>query len=428
MSRFYDWVCKGYLVLAAGILVSPAGCGSTPSGNTPDGKQAAARAALEKHDAKLTEKDGKIVRVALGPEGNDADLALLQDLPTVEHLTADKRGVTDEGLAALKNHPGLKTLDLSISGITNAGLAHLQELPKLEEVILKRCDLTAPAYVEIAKCKTLKRIRAPQSNFDDECLAALKDCAQLELIDLQDCNRVTEKGLEVLRNFPKLKFLRLWGPTITDKVLSYVSEAKALRTLSLEATPVGPEGLAQVKGLTNLQELKLSSAANITSASLEQIAGHSHLQVLELRNTAVGSKGMVHLAGLKELRVLDLSETAVGDKGLASLKGLTNLEDLNLWQSTTSDAGLENIAGMTKLKRLNLDKCKVTDAGIAHLQGLQDLEFLHLGSTSVGDPGLEGLHGLKKLNKLEITFLPGVTDEGVRKLKEALPGLKEIIR
>ena len=105
-----------------------------------DGKAKAAAEALEKAGAKLVHKEGRVVRVELGPEGSDADLALLKDLRTVEHLTADKRGVTDKGLESLVGHPVLKSLDLTLSGIKDAGLAHLAGLPKLEEVNLKRCD------------------------------------------------------------------------------------------------------------------------------------------------------------------------------------------------------------------------------------------------------------------------------------------------
>ena len=125
-----------------------------------DPKVKASAEALEKAGAKLVRREGAVVRVELGPEGSDADLLLLKDLPTVEVLVGDKRGVTDKGLESLAGHPGLKTLDLTLSGITNAGMAHLDKLPKLEEVNLKRCDITAPGYEALAKISTLKRIRA----------------------------------------------------------------------------------------------------------------------------------------------------------------------------------------------------------------------------------------------------------------------------
>ena len=104
------------------------GEGKTEAEEKPEAKAAAA--ALEKSGAKLVRRKGAVVRVELGNEGSDADLALLKDLPTVEALVADKRGVTDKGLESLAGHPALKTLDLALSGITNAGLAHLPSCPR----------------------------------------------------------------------------------------------------------------------------------------------------------------------------------------------------------------------------------------------------------------------------------------------------------
>src|SRR5205085_4956598 len=68
----------------------PAETGAADSKSTADNaKSDAAATALEKSGAKLTRRDGQVVRVDLGPSGNDTDLALLKDLPAVERLTAN---------------------------------------------------------------------------------------------------------------------------------------------------------------------------------------------------------------------------------------------------------------------------------------------------------------------------------------------------
>ena len=395
-----------------------------------DPKAKAAAESLEKAGAKLVRREGAVVRVELGPEGSDADLLLLKDLPTMEVLVGDKRGVTDKGLESLAGHPGLKTLDLTLSGITNAGMAHLDKLPKLEEVNLKRCDITAPGYEALAKIKSLKRIRAPQTHFNGDCLAALKDCTWLEVLDLQDCNEVPKDQWKTLENFKNLKLLRLWGPTVDDSTLEFILGAKNLKSLYLESTEVTAAGLEKVTVLAGVQTLSLTNAKNIYDAELEPIGKFNELTSLELRNCALNGKGLAHLTGLKKLKLLDLSETFVKDQRLEYLAGLTNLEDLNLWHTQVTDAGLVHLAGLKKLKRLNLDQCKITAAGTAHLRGLTQLEFLHIGSSTdkLDDAALEPLGELKNLKTLVITFLPNVTDEGVNKLKAKLPSLTEIRR
>lgn len=386
--------------------------------------------ALEAEGATLVRNDaGNVTEVKLGVDGNDDNLVHLKGLPALIRVEASVRGVTDAGMVHLAGLPTVRTLVLELSSVTDAGMADLAKMPALEDIQLKRCDLTSKGYEELAKIKTLKRIRAPQTNFNDDCIAAIKDMTQLELLDLQDCNQVTEAGLAPLKNFTKLKSLRIYGPTITDTVMTYIADAKNLASLSLEQSAVGVDGMKTIGTLSKLKELKLYGASNVTDDALAQIADLKDLEILELRSTTTTSGGMKHLAGLSKLKVLDLSETAnIGNDGIAALAPLTNLEELNLWYTFVDDQGLAPLASMTKMKRLNLDKCQVTDAGLVNLKGLSNLEFLHIGSTRVTDTGLVELEGLKNLKHLVITFCNDITDDGVTKLQAALPGLEKIER
>jgi len=71
-----------------------------------------------------------------------------------------------------------------------------------------------------------------------------------------------------------------------------------------------------------------------------------------------------HLKGLTNLQHLRLSRTDVTDAGLEHLKALTNLEELNLSWTKVTDAGLEHLKGLTKLRTLHLNGTN-TDAGRA---------------------------------------------------------------
>ena len=81
---------------------------------------------------------------------------------------------------------------------------------------------------------------------------------------------------------------------------------------------------------------------------------------------------------------------------LAYVKGLTKLEVLNLDNQAT-DSVLAHLRELRNLRSLSLNWCKaVTDDGLEHLEGLTNLRTLSLGSTQV-------------------------TDEGVKRLQQALP-------
>src|SRR4029079_17160960 len=115
--------------------------------------------------------------------------------------------------------------------------------------------------------------------FKDDCLLAIKNLKNLEVLDMQDCNLPSEKGLVVLKGFPKLRFLRMYGPNVNDKVLSYLKDAKELRVLSFEqANGVTSDGLEQIKGLSNLVELGMFGATGIFDAGIEKLSGLTKMQ------------------------------------------------------------------------------------------------------------------------------------------------------
>src|SRR5262245_8743533 len=430
------------LFLAVGFMVL-AGCPSSTRPTVPQTdsngakgenlkENAEAVAELKKRGATLaTDTDGHVVGVELDRDsGKDADLAYLKELPYVRTLGATEvHGVTDAGLAMLAGHPNLRAIKLERSGVTDAGMPHLQKIPKLEDLDVRRLGITVAGYKEIGKIAGLKRLRVVYNslNFTDDCLRAIKDLKNLELLDMQDCNLPSEKGLVVLQGFPKLRNVRMYGPNVSDKVLSYLSGAKDLRVLSLEqCSSISEDGLDQIKSLPNLTELSLYGASGIKDTAVAKVAEIKKLEKLDLRSTAISSLALSYLKGLKNLKALDLSEDAVGNEGLEHIQGLTNLEDLNLWSCTINDDGLAHLKGLTKLKRLNLDKCDIADDGLKHLEPLKNLEYLHIGSTQVTDAGLEHLYGLKKLNHLVVTYLPGVSRSGVEKLRDQLPKLDEV--
>jgi hypothetical protein len=336
------------LRLAALAAVVLTGCPSPvpPSGKVePPGKpesfsaaptnlkqDADAVAALKAAKAFLeSDSSGHVIAIDLNRDsGSDADLAHLKGLPYVAELGADVRGVTDAGLATLTGHPSLRIIRLERSSVSDEGMAHLKKLPKLEDLDLRRTGITAAGYKHVGQIKTLRKLRVVyNARFNDDCLDAIKDLKNLDLLDMQDCNQPTEKGLVVLKGFPRLRNLRLWGPNINDTVLSYLSGAKELRALSLEqCSGITAAGLDHIKGLTNLIEVALYGATGVNDAAVAKLAGLTKLQKLDLRQTPVTSLALTYLKDMKDLKSLDLSETAaIGNEGLEHIAGLKNLEE-----------------------------------------------------------------------------------------------------
>ncbi len=157
----------------------------------------------------------------------------------------------------------------------------------------------------------------------------------------------------------------LWYPEAADAGGFWLFEK--VRNLDLRNTGVSDDGLANLRGLTNLR-------------------------MLFVDGTQISDVGLEHLRESTDVWGLSLAQTLVTDKGLEHLTGLTNLELLLLDGTLVSDAGLEQLQGMNNLGQLSLDDTQVTDAGVEHLRGLINLRILMLRNTQVTQAGIEKLH------------------------------------
>jgi hypothetical protein len=157
-----------------------------------------------------------------------------------------------------------------------------------------------------------------------------------------------------------------------------------------------------------------------TDRDLECLHSLSQLRHLDLSNTKVTDDGLVIATRLPKLRSLVLIGTSIGDRGVEHLKGLP-LEQLVLWKTHVTDAGVHHLGGMTTLRLLVLDETQITDAALEDVGQLVNLEdWLGLTQTGVTDAGLPHLVGLKKAKQINLIGT-SVSNEGVRRLREALP-------
>ena len=169
-----------------------------------------------------------------------------------------------------------------------------------------------------------------------------------------------------------------------------------------------------------------SKHGNLTDAELEQVGKLTELHTLKLLGDDVNvtDAGLANLKGLTQLQQLHLAAPNVTDAGLENLQGLTQLETLVLMDARVTDAGLENLNRLTRLQSLSLARTNVTDAGLVHLKGLTKLQYLGLWNTKVSGVGLANLKGMSQLRVLELWGVNKVSDAAVKDLQKALPNCK----
>ena len=375
---------------------------------------------------------GHVVRVDLSSlrGAGDDTLAHMGAFSELEELLAAQPEISDGGLTHLVGLKRLWRLDLEGTAVSDIGMETLLQITSLRDIGVKRCSITDQSFAHFADMKGLTRIRAAQTPITDDGLKHLVGKANLELLDLRDCNLLSDLGIEHLQGLTNLKDLKIWGPQITNIGVAHLRGLSSLRVLALQDCNVDDAGLEPLAGLTNLEDLTLFRTF-VGNDGMQLVGTLPKLRRLNLRATVVGSEGLAHLKTLQNLERLDLSETIVGNEGLAHLKALPKLVDLNLWATRIGDDGMAHLAEMTRLKLLNLDHVgyipegvSLTSAGVKQLVTLENLEWMHLGKTDVGDEGVLALAALAKLTAIDVNTCKNVTHEAIAKFQTARPDIR----
>lgn len=155
------------------------------------------------------------------------------------------------------------------------------------------------------------------------------------------------------------------------------------------------EALALIKDLPDVQFLDLFEACEDGDASddgLVHVGCMSSLVCVRLGD-GISDRGLAHLRGLKSLKELRLDSAGedVSDDGLKHLAELKGLEVLSLAYTGATDAGMAHLCGLVSLTELALDGTSITDDGLKHLHGLKALRKLSLRETGVTDQGVLAL-------------------------------------
>ena len=224
------------------------------------------------------------------------------------------------------------------------------------------------------------------------------------------------KGLGKLR---EVTTLSAEIPGIKGQDLAFLKEFTGLKILKLTLSEWKKEDAVHLQGLHEIQTLRLSGGEQLGDGMMTEVGKLEKLKVLELPQAGITQEGLQELSDHKTLEVLDLSGCAgVKSDAWEALGKITKLTDLNLSQTAIEDINKSSIDKLKNLKTLNLSQTKVTDKGLESLKDHKSLDSLDLSETMITDTGLAHLHGLTNLKSLIMTKVPGVTDDGVAKLKE----------
>ena len=352
-----------------------------------------------------------------GPgEGDLAELAVLDDLDSLEIVSSHVTPLGLKPLAGLKKLKHLKLRDCPLLGGSDlAGLAGAQSLESLELAIATG----GAALAAVARLSALEELKIEFYDLalrDVRPLANLARLRRLELLwamtpsggNFPQPQHREQLGIafgEVVGSLPGLQVFINNNDTafMNSKALAALARSKSLEDSAVSYTLIDDECLAHVGRLTTLQHLDLRDdryERTVTAQGLANLARLTRLEELHLRHSQVDAAGLTALGPLAKLKSLDLRASTCDDACCRVLpEVLPRLTSLDLEGTEITDAGIELLIRLADLRTLDITKARrVTDASIPSLARFKNLRRLN-----VGGAGLSG-EGWQTLNRT----LPGV--------------------
>jgi len=164
----------------------------------------------------------------------------------------------DAALLALKKETLIGAIEvIDATRCTEKGLAALKELPNLHKLVLGKSNLKAAGASAIGQCPELRYLGLADSGLTDVDLANLKKLTRLEHLALSNNPRITDKGMQTVKGFERLRALYLANTALTDKGLVELKVLDGLRTLNVANTKVTAEAAEQfVDEMPNLRGIR----------------------------------------------------------------------------------------------------------------------------------------------------------------------------
>ena len=316
----------------------------------------------------------------------DEALHHLSSLSNLQRLSlggcTGMRGVS--GLAALNLLPKLEYLNMSgIPELSDDQLSYLSEMPALQELNLDRCPLiNCSGLVHLQFISTLATLSLMEcSALHDISLEYISgSLTSLKRLTLDYCRNITDGGVASLAKVPLLQ-LSLRG-------------CDAIRGIGFSTYSSSP-----------LQVLNLEECTSINAAGLRAIAGQLvYLKKLSLKRCGVSDRGADALAAIVQLECLKVSSSAeLTSEGICAIAaGCLSLKHLDISSCpNVGNAGVAAAARLPCLRSLSLCGCgKITDEGVMTLicaTQLVDLNLAHTMVETIG-PLVESLGNLRQLN------------------------------
>ena len=287
----------------------------------------------------------------------DADLRRLAGATTLVSLELAQTHVSDSALEIVASLPSLRELDLFFcEHITDAGASLLRGAPRLERLNVRGTKISDSGVKFLTELQNLKVLDVGITEISDASVGLLEALPNLETLAIGG-NKIGEAGIASLRSLRRLRHLDLsgaqvtdsgiWAVTVTDLNLDEIAGLRGLESLNL-AAPSHEYVMAISSGVPRLR-----GAIRVTNLGAKQLAGLTKLRKLNLSRSSLTSEGIRNLHGLDELEELVLSHvSSLDDRAGNALAQLPSLRIVDVSFTSFGDAGVAALEEHSRLQRL----------------------------------------------------------------------------
>ncbi len=187
---------------------------------------------------------------------------------------------------------------------------------------------------------------------------------------------ITDKGLEVLEDFPNLISLELYAPKATDEIFTYMRHMNKLTLLSLMETSISKDAGTYLKVFGKLESLDLSGTKELSDQSWRVISGLP-LTMLVAKGIKIEKNSLRHFSSQSRIEGLSLESTRVQAIDLRHLKKLNKLVYLSLRDNNITDDMIDAILEL-KVKSLDLSATYLEDEQLLRLADSKTLEKINI--------------------------------------------------
>ncbi|MEM9941271.1 MAG: hypothetical protein AAF939_06740, partial [Planctomycetota bacterium] len=244
-------------------------------------------------------------------EDIDGDgLRLFEKLDQLQHLEVHSIHWTDTHLKCLKNMTKLQFVDFSrCAQITAEGLSQLSSPQILKSLKLKDCPrINSAAMATILKCSEIEVLNLDGTAIRPDSLREISKLNNLRFLDLSHCKWLDDSTVKMISGLANLEVLYLADvPLLTDQSLTHLQNLSSLRKLKITRNEnLDLSGFSTWNSGSRLDFLELGQLSRLGPTGLENLAGLSNLQTLVLRQRNISIEMLSALHGVSNLITLEL--------------------------------------------------------------------------------------------------------------------------